>query len=249
MCRDRGVIVIEDAAQAMVIDYEGRTLGTGGDVGIFSLGRGKTITCGSGGIIVTNSTTVAGALEERYQRLPFPTLLQTLRDIVQLVILMTFIRPCLYWIPMALPWLRLGETIVPRRITLGRLSGMKAGLLRDWQHVLVRSNRVRSDATAYFSRQLRLTPPAGPSHPYLRLPIFVATAREKAALHEQSQARGLGLSVAYSAPLNELRELRGVLDDRRFPSARHVADTLLTLPTHQWLSAGDKRAIVDCVGP
>jgi dTDP-4-amino-4,6-dideoxygalactose transaminase len=141
----------------------------------------------------------------------------------------------------------LGETIVPRRITLGRLSGMKAGLLRDWQHVLVRSNRVRSDATAYFSRQLRLTPPAGPLHPYLRLPIFVATAREKAALHEQSQARGLGLSVAYPAPLNELRELRGVFDDRSFPSARHVADTLLTLPTHQWLSAGDKRAIVECV--
>lgn len=247
MCRDRGIAVIEDAAQAMGMEDKGEKLGRAGDVGIFSLGRGKTITCGSGGIIVTNSTTIAGAVAAQYRRLPSPTLFQTLRHIVELVMLATFIRPRLYWIPAALPWLRLGETVVPRQITLARLSGMQAGLLRDWQRVLVLSNRVRSDAAAYFSRRLRLTPPAGPSHPYLRLPIFVATPREKARLYAQSQARGLGLSVGYPAPINEIPGLRGAFDDRRFPSARHVADTLLTLPTHQWLSARDKRAIVDCV--
>ena len=37
----------------MGVEANGRRLGTLGDVGIFSLGRGKTITCGSGGIIVT----------------------------------------------------------------------------------------------------------------------------------------------------------------------------------------------------
>jgi dTDP-4-amino-4,6-dideoxygalactose transaminase len=247
MCRGRGITVIEDAAQAMGIECEGEKLGTAGDVGIFSLGRGKTITCGSGGIIVTNSTRVAGAMAGHYHLLQSTTLLQTLSDIVQLVILKMFIRPCLYWIPAALPWLRLGETIVPRQITLGRLSGMKAGVLRDWRRALVRSNRVRSDTAAYFSRHLQLTPPAGPSHPYLRLPVSVTTPREKASLHAKAQARGLGLSVGYPVPLNEIPELRGALERRQFPSARHVADTLLTLPTHEWLSLRDKRAIVDCM--
>ena len=246
-CQARGITVIEDAAQAMGTEYKGEKLGTAGDVGIFSLGRGKTITCGSGGIIVTNSTAIADTVAAQYRRLQSPTLLETLRDFVGLAVMTLFIRPRLYWIPAALPWLRLGETVFPRQIVLGRLSGMKAGLLRDWQRSLVHANRIRSDAAAYFSWRLRLTPPAGRSHPYLRLPIRVATPQEKARLYSRSQARGLGLSLAYPTPVNEIPELRGAFHGEHFPSARHVADTLLTLPTHQWLSARDKRAIVDCV--
>jgi perosamine synthetase len=248
ICRARGIVVIEDAAQAMGTEYNGVKLGIAGDVGIFSLGRGKTITCGSGGIIVTNSAPIADALTWWCRRLPSPGLVKTLGDLVNLFIMAMFIRPSLYWIPAALPWMRLGETVFPRHVVLARLSGMKAGLLRGWQRGLVRSNRMRSEAAAYFSRRLHLTLPAGPLHPYLRLPIRVQTPQEKARLYMQAKARGLGVSVAYPVPINEIPELRGVFPEQHFPSARRIADTLLTLPTHQWLSAQDKRAIVDCVG-
>jgi perosamine synthetase len=247
VCRSRGIAVIEDAAQAMGTEYKGDKLGTAGDVGIFSLGRGKTITCGAGGIIVTNAKPIADALAVQCSRLHSPALFDMLADFASVVIMALFIRPRLYWIPAALPWLRLGETTVPRAIVLARLSGMKAGLLRHWQRRLARSNRIRSRTVTYFSRRLRLAPPAGPSHPYLRLPIRVATPQEKARLYGESQARGLGLSVAYPAPLNEIPELRSAFPRQHFPSARHVADTLLTIPTHQWLSARDKSAIADCV--
>jgi dTDP-4-amino-4,6-dideoxygalactose transaminase len=53
----------------------------------------------------------------------------------------------------------------------------------------------------------------------------------------------LGLSVAYPAPINEIPEIKHVFDGKRFPSARNMAGTLLTLPTHHWLSDRDKRAI------
>jgi dTDP-4-amino-4,6-dideoxygalactose transaminase len=239
--------VIEDAAQAMGTEYAGDKLGTAGDVGIFSLGRGKTITCGSGGIIVTNSDVMGRAVAAQYRRVPSPTLLATVKAFLELAALTMFIRPRLYWIPATLPWLRLGETVFPKAITVARLSGMKAGLLRDWQRGLVHANRIRSDAAAFFSRRLQLTPPAGPSHPYLRLPIRVATAQEKEQLYTRSQERGLGLSLAYPTPVNEIPELRGRFGGQQFPSARRVADTLLTLPTHEWLSEHDKSAIVDCV--
>jgi len=49
LCREKGVFVVEDTAQAMGGKYKGKMLGTLGDVGFFSLGRGKNITCGSGG--------------------------------------------------------------------------------------------------------------------------------------------------------------------------------------------------------
>jgi perosamine synthetase len=247
VCRPRGITVIEDAAQAMGTEHEGRKLGTAGDVGIFSLGRGKTITCGSGGIIVTRSKWIADAVAVRCNGLRLPGLFATFADLLQLVIMTMFIRPGLYWIPAAVPWLRLGETTVPRQIVLARLSGLKAGVMRDWQRRLVRTNRIRSRTAAYFSRRLRWTPPGAPSHPYLRLPIRVATPEEKARVFTESQARGLGVSVGYPAPVNEIPELRSAFPDQHFPSARRVADTLLTLPTHQWLSARDKSAIVDCV--
>jgi dTDP-4-amino-4,6-dideoxygalactose transaminase len=247
MCQARGIIIVEDAAQALGMEYNGRKLGTAGDIGIFSLGRGKTITCGSGGIVVTNSKAISRALAEQVERLRTPTFVHCLVELVHLLVMATFIRPGLYWMPAAVPWLRLGETTFPRRIVVARLSGMKAGLLRGWQRRVQQINRVRSSTSAYFTRELGLTPPAGPEHAYLRLPIRVATGPQKAGLHSQSQKRGLGLSLAYPVPLNEIPELRNRFSGQHFPSARRVADTLLTLPTHHWLSARDKKAIVECV--
>ncbi len=48
------LLVIEDAAQAMGGSFDGRRLGTIGDLGCFSLQYNKIITCGEGGIVTTN---------------------------------------------------------------------------------------------------------------------------------------------------------------------------------------------------
>ena len=159
-----------------------------------------------------------------------------------------FIRPRLYWLPAALPFLRLGQTIFPKDVSLKRLSGMKAGVLRDWRTRLSESNRIRSEATAYFSQRLSIGPANGPAHPYLRLPILAATPAERDRIYSLSQRRGLGLSVAYPTPINEIPEISGAFNGQRFPSARRVAEHLLTIPTHHWLSDDDKRAIAECVG-
>lgn len=50
--------VVEDVAQAMGGSYKGRRLGTLGDVGGYSLQFNKIITCGEGGMVVTNDETV-----------------------------------------------------------------------------------------------------------------------------------------------------------------------------------------------
>ena len=243
LCHERGAAVVEDAAQAMGAEVEGRPLGTLGDVGIFSLGRGKNITCGAGGIIVTDSDAIAATIARHYRRLPAASARDVLKELARLVFMTVFIRPSLYWLPTALPFLRLGQTLYPREIAITRLSGMQAGLLRGWQSRLARSNRLRSQTASDLSRRLRLPLPHGP-RPYLRLPLLAATAAERDRMVARSQERGLGLSVAYPTPINEIPDLRPVFDGARFPSARRVADSLLTLPTHHWLSETDKRAIV-----
>lgn len=55
ICDKHNLILLEDACQALGGTYEGRELGTIGDLGCFSFDFVKTITCGEGGAIVTNN--------------------------------------------------------------------------------------------------------------------------------------------------------------------------------------------------
>ena len=55
IARANDIAVLEDTAQGIGARNNGRYLGTIGDIGTFSLDFGKTITCGEGGFILTDS--------------------------------------------------------------------------------------------------------------------------------------------------------------------------------------------------
>ena len=249
LCRQRGITVIEDAAQAMGVTCDGRKLGTIGDVGLFSLGRGKNITCGSGGIVITQSDRIAEDIRRQWPRLDTPPAAELLADFAKLLFMKIFIRPRLYWLPAAMPFLRLGQTIFPRAVDVKRLSGMQAGLLHDWQRRLQRSNQQRSAMADSVSKELSVPLPSGPSHPYLRLPILAATPQRRDRIHMLAQRRGLGLSLAYPSPVSEIPEISHMFSGKRFPSAQRVSERILTIPTHQWISNTDTRAIAECMAP
>jgi dTDP-4-amino-4,6-dideoxygalactose transaminase len=55
--------VIEDAAHCLGSYYKGKMLGTWGDIGVFSLHGTKNISCGEGGILVTNNDKLADFMD------------------------------------------------------------------------------------------------------------------------------------------------------------------------------------------
>jgi perosamine synthetase len=59
--RKYGVKVIEDAAEAIGVKFEGKHVGTTGDMGILSYYGNKTVTCGEGGVVLTNDANLAKA--------------------------------------------------------------------------------------------------------------------------------------------------------------------------------------------
>jgi perosamine synthetase len=59
ICAERGVPLIEDAAQAFGARFAGRALGTFGDAGIFSFGKYKNVNAFLGGVITTRRADLA----------------------------------------------------------------------------------------------------------------------------------------------------------------------------------------------
>jgi len=58
LCRPRGIVVIDDAAQALGAGCGGRALGTFGDVGVVSFGNGKVCFGTGGGVLLSRNAEV-----------------------------------------------------------------------------------------------------------------------------------------------------------------------------------------------
>jgi 8-amino-3,8-dideoxy-alpha-D-manno-octulosonate transaminase len=54
ICKEHNLLLLEDACQSIGGTYKGKALGTIGDAGTFSFDFVKTMTCGEGGVIMTN---------------------------------------------------------------------------------------------------------------------------------------------------------------------------------------------------
>ncbi|MFX0557986.1 DegT/DnrJ/EryC1/StrS family aminotransferase [Maribacter sp. CXY002] len=55
ICDEHSLLLLEDACQAIGGSFEGKPLGSYGDLGCFSFDYVKTITCGEGGAVITNN--------------------------------------------------------------------------------------------------------------------------------------------------------------------------------------------------
>lgn len=244
IARPYGIPVVEDAAQAMGGAQEGRRLGTQADVGFFSLGRGKNVTAGSGGIILTNADWLGDALAKRCQEIPEAPWGSRVRACIEAVVTALLIHPLLYWLPAGLPGLGLGDTKFEPDFPLHRLDSMRASLLAGWQSRLECSNAERLHRSQDLldvaqGRIGMLGPDRRRATVYLRVPVILPTAEMKVRACHLSAEMGLGVSGLYPSPVSDIPAVRMSCGNRRFPGAQVLAERLVTCPVHHYVTHQD----------
>jgi dTDP-4-amino-4,6-dideoxygalactose transaminase len=242
----RGVFLVEDAAQAMGSEWQGEKLGTLGDVGFFSLGRGKAFSTVEGGVILTRCDKLGRRLDQAFAKLEEYSPLQTLTLFIYALALTVLMRPWLFWLPKNLPFLRLGETVYETDFPLRKLTGLQAGLARNWRRKLKGFQKTRcarvSDWHSFFlpfSSLVRL--PA--STPLLRFPMIMPTAESARTFLASGARRGLGIAPSYPSAIHHIPELASGFAGQEFPEAVEVVRRLITIPVHGYVGRNDRKKI------
>lgn len=247
MIGSRDLPLVEDAAQAMGGERRGRKAGTMGDVGFFSLERGKAFSTVKGGIIVTSSEAIGKALQRQVEAMPANSLAEQLVLALYAIALAVFSRPWLYWIPRSLPFLGLGETVFAPDFPIKRLSAFQAGMAGGWRNRLRENIRQRAENSEYLTK-LGIPAAGGPealSSGLLRYPVLAADHGEKMAFLRESDRQGLGGADVYPGTVEAIAALGDSLVGGSSHKARSIVARMITLPVHPFVAVGQLNKIAE----
>jgi len=214
VARRHGLVVLEDAAQAVGATYHDRQVGSFGTA-IFSLYATKNIMSGEGGVITTDDDGVADrarllrnhGMRDRYR---YETLGYNFRltDVMAAIGVVQFQR--------------LGEATRIRRSNAATLSAA----LKNVSIPVVKEGR---------------------EHVWHQYTVRLEKGTDRAAVVKQLQEAGIGTGVFYPLGAHRFPHIREVIGDVEMPITDRVAETVLSLPVHPLLSAGDLERIVAAV--
>ncbi len=252
--RAKGAFVLDDAAQALGAVRNGQFAGTLGDVGLYSLGRGKAGAAMEGGLIVTNSVEIASAVQGEAKCLNAPSAAHGAWLLLQMLAYSILSRPPLYWIPNSMPLLKLGVTKFNPEFPTGELHSLSRALLPQLLEELEKINQIRRANARAIAEALVGHPgflfprPAPDTYPtFVRLPVV---AREKAT-REQAASRlrgaGIGASSFYPSAICDIAGIEphmSVCDFHR-EHAELLSQRLFTLPVNPFVRPQDLKQMVE----
>lgn len=234
------VVLIDDGCQAALGEVDGKMVGSRG-VGVISFGRGKAFSGVGGGAAFgvpsghpVEASSFGGA------------------DLLRGALMWMLEKPRLYGIPASLPFLKLGETPVHLEVPRGVPSRVQRRyahfqLLHRSEIAAVHRERMRwwrealSDLKGVVVPELARGTTTGESPVLLRYPILVEEGARGKLL---SQLGRYGVSKSYPTTINGYTEIGSKVQFGDISGAVSVAQRVLTLPLHRYVTRSDVARVV-----
>jgi dTDP-4-amino-4,6-dideoxygalactose transaminase len=248
-----GAYLVDDAAQSMGSSLEGNAAGSFGDLGFYSLGRGKNLSAYAGGILVTNNEEIAEVILKETKALRKPGLAAESQAAIQIGLYGLFLRPSLYWIPNSIPFLHLGETAFDINFATGGLSRLQMSACLVLLSKLEMINEKRRHHALELGKALCINnnikiPGFNLERCpiYLRLPLLMKDRQSRDNKLRYLINNGIMASAMYPSTIRQIPGIESFLisENGDYPGAQAIADRLLTVPTHSYLNEKSIKQIV-----
>jgi dTDP-4-amino-4,6-dideoxygalactose transaminase len=254
LARTQDCVTIEDAAAAFGARWDGRVLGTYGDIGVVSFERSKRLPAFRGAAIIVNNDKLLDPAMLATSRLVETKRVVPIRELALAMVYNALTPPWLYGrvtLPVLLHRYRSPDlSPLQNELEAERRSPFYVRDFHAYQAALIlrllkRFDRIRAKVAELVStyRQtlagssiMTFDPPGCDDAGFLRFPVAFP-GRERSEILRLSLDRGLFLEVNYDRPLPEENELS------KFPNAVWAAHNLVLLPLYARLSPGDAKRI------
>ena len=245
---DRKIKIVEDSAQA----FPRNTQNYQGDVVIHSFGRGKPVSVLGGGAVVCRDQALNTIFEKIHAEL-VPQKSNALMTQLKARVYNILLSPRCYWLPEALPFMKLGQTVFHPLNDIERMDDYRQSILGSnienyQQKSLAAQQNIATMLKAFHSQEITdLAQNAGltPDTPLLRYPILLPDHAARELLYSELSQQHLGASKLYQHTLPNIEAMPAIWAGSHFPVAETFAKRLITLPTHSNLS---EKAITTIAG-
>ncbi|HIE27476.1 TPA: hypothetical protein EYP66_09335 [Candidatus Poribacteria bacterium] len=241
--KEKNIFVIEDAAQAMGAKLNDKMAGTIGDVGFFSLAKGKNLSTYTGGIIVTNRSDLAPLLKEEIQKLEEPSGIYKALNPFLLSALALMVRPMVYGMFHRLASF-FKSTEVYYSFDAMKYTEFQAAVGLSLLKRLPGFIQARQANGSLLYKSLaeihgiRLPVVIEKGVPaYNHFPVLLEESGHIAQVQQELWRLGIDTSRMYLRPVHHCYQLGYAKSPEPFPNAAYIAERLLTLPTHPFIDS------------
>jgi dTDP-4-amino-4,6-dideoxygalactose transaminase len=257
------IFTIEDCAQALGAQYQGKSAGTLGDFSFFSLARGKGLTIYEGGVLVSNKKEYSGIVEETIKNLARKKYFSELVKIIELIGYWIFYRPLLFWFVFKLPqafWKHKRNQVrafgeeYDTDFDYHKVSFLRKLIGRLCFYRLEKENENQRQKALYYIKNLSgisglkiIQENPGTKAVYPILVLLFDDRNKRNRVFKALDARGMGASIVYVNAICDYDYLKNNLSFASCENARNLSERQLTVSTSTYLKAKDLELIVKTI--
>lgn len=232
-----GAFFIEDAAQGFGGSINDQFLGTEGDFGLFSFGRGKPLPIGHGGALVGKNLSIL-------QKIKLNRTNEEYKHIVLLAMTQIISLPLFYWLAEILP-LGLGRTYFNPLFKEGAMPEAIRKIIEKALPTLEDLNEHRHNISKVYENIIYKKYLI--SIPDMSRPVFTRYPLMGEADNVPKELKRLGVRRMYPKAIYDERVIKPYLAARQDPTpgASEIVKKLITLPTHKGISLNLAAAIAE----